>query len=48
MTATAPVAADLVLTGRGILAADQSGPATDARLRLAGVIPDAESRRAYR
>jgi fructose-bisphosphate aldolase, class I len=43
---TAP-AADLVLEGRGILAADESGPAMDARLRRAGVKPDAQSRCAY-
>jgi fructose-bisphosphate aldolase, class I len=48
MTATALVAAGLVLAGRGILAADESGPAMDARLRLAGVTPGAGSRRAYR
>jgi fructose-bisphosphate aldolase class I len=47
VTATALVAADLVLAGRGILAADESGPAMDARLRRAGVKPDAESRCAY-
>jgi fructose-bisphosphate aldolase class I len=47
MTATALVAADLVLAGKGILAADQSAPAMDARLRLAGVGPGSESRRAY-
>jgi fructose-bisphosphate aldolase class I len=58
MTATTPAAADLaaadlaaadlVLAGRGILAADESGPAMDARLRQAGVAAGAESRRAYR
>jgi fructose-bisphosphate aldolase class I len=48
MTATALVAADLVLAGKGILAADESGPAMDARLRLAGVGPGSEGRRAYR
>ncbi len=48
MMVSAPVAADLLLAGRGILAADESVPAMDARLRLAGVTPDAESRRAYR
>lgn len=37
----------LVLAGRGILAADESGPAMDARLRLAGVTPGAGNRRAY-
>ena len=48
MTATALVAADLVLTGRGILAADESVPTMNTRLRLAGVTPDAGNRRAYR
>ncbi len=48
MTVTALVAADLVLAGKGILAADESGPAMDARLRLAGVGPGSEGRRAYR
>ena len=37
MTVTALVAADLVLAGKGILAADESVPTMDARLRLAGV-----------
>jgi fructose-bisphosphate aldolase, class I len=48
MTAIALTAADLVLDGRGLLAADESGPAMDARLRRAGVFPGAETRRAYR
>lgn len=48
MTATALTAADLVLDGKGILAADETGPALDARLRLAGAGPGAEARRAYR
>jgi fructose-bisphosphate aldolase, class I len=48
MTATALVAADLVLAGKGILAADESVPTMDARLRLAGVGPGSEGRRAYR
>ena len=48
MTATALLAADLVLDRKGILAADESGPAMDARLRRAGVAPGAQSRRAYR
>jgi fructose-bisphosphate aldolase, class I len=48
VTATALTAADLVLDRRGILAADESGPTTDALLRRAGVAPGAESRRAYR
>ena len=48
MTAIALTAADLVLAGRGILAADESGPTMDARLRLAGVTPGAGNRRAYR
>jgi len=48
MTATALVAADLVLDGKGIVAADESGPTMDARLRRAGVAPGPESRRAYR
>jgi fructose-bisphosphate aldolase class I len=47
MTATALVAAGLVLAGKGILAADESAPAMDARLRLAGAGPGAEGRRAY-
>jgi fructose-bisphosphate aldolase, class I len=48
MTAIALTAADLVLDGRGLLAADESGPALDARLRRAGAFPGAETRRAYR
>jgi fructose-bisphosphate aldolase, class I len=48
MTATALVAADLVLAGKGILAADESVPTMDARLRRAGVRPGAQARRAYR
>jgi len=48
VTATALTVADLVLDGKGILAADESGPALDARLRLAGAWPGAETRRAYR
>jgi fructose-bisphosphate aldolase, class I len=48
VTATALTATDLVLEGKGILAADESGPTTDALLRRAGVAPGAESRRAYR
>ena len=47
MTATALVAADLVLAGKGILCLDESGPALDARLRAAGVPPGASSRLAY-
>lgn len=47
MTATALVAADLVLAGKGILAADDSEPAMDARLRAAGVVPGASSRLLY-
>jgi fructose-bisphosphate aldolase, class I len=47
MTATALVAADLVLAGKGILCLDEGGPAVDARLRAAGVPPGASSRRAY-
>ena len=48
MTLTAALAADLVLEGRGMLAADETGPALDARLRLAGARPGAQARRAYR
>lgn len=48
MTVTALAAADLVLAGQGILAADESAPAMDARLRRAGVRPGVEARRAYR
>lgn len=48
MTSTTLTAADLVLDGRGILAADESGPALDARLRLAGVGPGSKARRSYR
>ena len=48
MTATTLVAASLVLDGKGLLAADESGPTLDARLRLAGALPGAETRRAYR
>ena len=48
MTATALTAAGLMLDGKGILAADESGPAMDARLRSAGAWPGAETRRAYR
>jgi fructose-bisphosphate aldolase, class I len=48
MTVTALVAADLMLAGKGILAADESVPAMDARLRRAGVGPGSEGRRAYR
>jgi len=48
MTATLLTAADLVLHGRGILAADESGPALDARLRSAGAVPGVAARRAYR
>lgn len=47
MRATALVAADLVLAGKGILCLDESGPAVDARLRAAGVPPGASSRLAY-
>ena len=47
MTGTALVAADLVLAGKGILAADDSEPAMDARLRAVGVVPDASSRLSY-
>ena len=48
MTATALVAADLVLAGKGILAFDEDGPAMDARLRMAGVRPGPEGRLGYR
>jgi fructose-bisphosphate aldolase class I len=48
VTATALTAAGLMLDGRGILAADESGPAMEARLRSAGAWPGAETRRAYR
>jgi fructose-bisphosphate aldolase class I len=48
MTVTALVAADLVLAGKGILAADESVPTMDARLLRAGVGPGSEGRRAYR
>jgi fructose-bisphosphate aldolase class I len=48
MAGTALIAADLVLAGKGILAADESGPAMEARLRRAGVAPGAAGRRAYR
>jgi fructose-bisphosphate aldolase, class I len=48
MTATALIATDLILAGKGILAADESVPTMDARLRRAGVTPGAEHRRAYR
>jgi fructose-bisphosphate aldolase class I len=48
MTATALIAADLVQAGQGILAADESVPTMDARLRRAGVTPGDSSRRAYR
>jgi fructose-bisphosphate aldolase, class I len=47
MTATALVAAGLVLDGKGILAAEPSRSAMDARLRAAGVCPGAASRRAF-
>jgi fructose-bisphosphate aldolase class I len=48
VTATALTAADLVLDGKGIMAADENGPAMDARLRSAGARPGAGARRAYR
>ena len=48
VTGTALIAADLVLAGKGILAADESAAALDARLRLAGVMPGSDARRAYR
>ena len=48
MTVIAQVAADLVLAGKGVLAADESVPTMDARLRRVGVGPGSEGRRAYR
>jgi fructose-bisphosphate aldolase, class I len=45
---TALTAAELLAAGKGILAADESGPAMDARLRLAGALPGVQARRAYR
>jgi fructose-bisphosphate aldolase class I len=48
VTFTAATAADLVLDGRGMLEADETGPALDARLRLTGARPGAQARRAYR
>jgi fructose-bisphosphate aldolase, class I len=48
MAGTALTAADLVLDGKGMLAADESGPALDARLRRAGAWPGVPTRRAYR
>jgi fructose-bisphosphate aldolase, class I len=48
VTATALTAADLVLDGKGLLAADETGPALDARLRRAGARPGTAARRACR
>ncbi|MGH3398844.1 MAG: class I fructose-bisphosphate aldolase, partial [Streptosporangiaceae bacterium] len=44
----ARTAAELAGSGRGILAADESGPALSRRLERAGVAPTAHHRRAYR
>ena len=41
-------AAEIVATGRGILAADESIPTMSSRLQAAGVEPSEENRRAYR
>ncbi len=48
MTGVTLTAAELMAAGRGILAADESATMMDARLRLAGVRPGEENRRAYR
>jgi fructose-bisphosphate aldolase, class I len=48
MTRTALAAAEIVATGMGILAADESAGTMNARLTAAGVPPAEENRRAYR
>jgi fructose-bisphosphate aldolase, class I len=48
VTNAALTAAALMAPGRGILAADESAPALNARLQRAGVPPAEENRRAYR
>jgi len=48
VTGTLLTAAPLIAEGKGILAADESATTMDARLRLAGVPPGEENRRAYR
>jgi len=46
-TDTARTAAQMAGSGKGILAAEASGPGLNRRLETAGVAPTAESRRAY-
>ena len=41
-------AVELVAPGKGILAADESGPTIEKRLRAVGVVSSEETRRAYR
>ncbi len=48
MTGIAPTVAGMTTAGKGILALDESAVSTDAQLRLAGVRPGEENRRAYR
>lgn len=48
MTGTATTAAELVRSGKGILAADESVPTMNARLAGVGVAGTEENRRAYR
>jgi fructose-bisphosphate aldolase, class I len=47
-TSMARTAAELVVAGKSILAADESGPTIEKRFRAHGIVSTVESRRAYR